>query len=374
MKWEYLRHRVQQTIDGLVSSGAEAGVQVCAYLHGEVIVDAYAGVADSSTGRPVTPDTPFCGFSTGKGLTATVVHVLAEQGLIDYDLRIAEVWPEFARHGKENITLRHALTHTAGVPALPPDTTPEDFTDWDRMCAIVADSRPEWPAGTRSGYHAWTFGWLVGETVRRATGRTASQVLAEDVAGPLGVADELFFGVPAGHIRRLARIEDGNWSAGMEMIAGVLPNFDRVAPPGVRPGAELVGRPDIQQADLPAIGTMTARAVARMYAALIGEVDGVRLISPARLRTVLAATVSGPDWVFGQELPMRNGLGYAVTPDGTMFGVSGSGGSLAYAFPHLGLTVAATKNLVSAGDEDPMEDLRGMIQEAVSSATPSTSA
>ena len=129
-------------------------------------------------------------------MTATVVHVLAERGLLDYDLPIAAVWPEFAQHGKDGVTLRHALTHAAGVPALPAGVTPADLTDWDRMCAIVAASRPLWEPGTTTGYHAWTFGWLVGEVVRRVTGRPVSQVLAEDVAGPLGVADQLFFGVP----------------------------------------------------------------------------------------------------------------------------------------------------------------------------------
>ncbi|MEU4337792.1 serine hydrolase domain-containing protein [Micromonospora lupini] len=92
---------------------------------------------------------------------------------VHYDLRIAEVWPEFARHGKDTVTLRHALTHTAGVPALPADVTPEDFTDWDRMYAIVADAEPIAPPGELKAYHAWTFGWLVGEVVRRATGRRA---------------------------------------------------------------------------------------------------------------------------------------------------------------------------------------------------------
>ena len=141
-EWDGLRAEVRQAVDELIVSGRESGVQVAAYLDGEPILTVHAGAADRTTGRALTDDTPIWSASTGKAVTATVVHVLAERGEVDYDLRIADVWPEFARHGKDPITLRHALTHTAGVPVLPADVTPEDFTDWDRMCAIVADAEP----------------------------------------------------------------------------------------------------------------------------------------------------------------------------------------------------------------------------------------
>ncbi|MEH0974757.1 serine hydrolase domain-containing protein [Micromonospora sp. CPCC 205546] len=360
--WDGLRAEVRARIDELVASGLESGVQVAAYLHGTQVVDEVAGVADPATGRPLTSGTPIWSVSTGKGLTATVVHVLAERGLLDYDLRVAEVWPEFARHGKDGVTLRHVLTHTAGVPALPPGVTVADVTDWDRMCGMVADSVPLSAPGEVIAYHAWTFGWLVGEVVRRVTGRRISQVLAEDVAGPLGVPGELLFGVPEADLGRLAPVADRNLSAMLEWAAANLPHFDRVAPPGLRPDASVGTRPEFLRADVPATATMSARAVARTFAALIGEVDGVRLISPQRLREVGAVAVRGPEWVFGQEASF--GLGYAVEPDGS-FGSAGSGGSLAYAYPDLGLTVAATKTLLGAGDGDPMEELRVLIRDAV---------
>ncbi|WP_101790764.1 serine hydrolase domain-containing protein [Nonomuraea indica] len=358
-----LQERVQRAIDELVASGRELGVQVAAYVRGELVVDACAGVADPGSGRPVTPDTPFFSFSTGKGMTATAVHVLVERGELDYDLRIADVWPEYAQHGKGGTTLRHALTHAAGVPALPAGVTAEDFTDWTRMCALVAGSEPLWEPGTAHGYHAWTYGWLVGETVRRATGRTLAQVLAEDVAEPLKVPGELFFGVPADQQHRLAVLRDGNWSAALEQISSAVPRLDLVAPPGVRPDAAIGGRPDVLRADVPAVGTMTARAAARMYAALIGEVDGVRLVSPERLAEMTAVAVGGPDWVFGADV--ERALGYSIEGGGAMFGASGSGGSLAGAAPAHGLALAATKNLLTAGEDDPMEDLRALILEAV---------
>jgi CubicO group peptidase (beta-lactamase class C family) len=203
-----MQRRVQEAVDGLVVSGAERGLQVAVYRHGEPVVDAVAGVADPATGRPVTPDTPIYCYSLGKGATATVAHVLVERGLFDYDTPIVELWPEFGAHGKERATIRHALTHTVGVPGLPAGTTPEDVCDWDKMCATIADAEPWWESGTKTAYHAYTFGYIIGEIVRRAAGKPISQVLREDVAAPLGVADELYFGAPATELGRLARLED----------------------------------------------------------------------------------------------------------------------------------------------------------------------
>ncbi|WP_253866419.1 serine hydrolase domain-containing protein [Micromonospora sp. WMMD754] len=361
-RWDGLRAEVRAALDDLVTSGREAGVQVAAYLDGTSIVEEQAGLADTGTGRPMTADTPVHAVSTGKGLTATVVHVLAEQGRLDEDLPLARVWPEFARHGKDGITLRHVLTHTAGLPALPADVTPDDFTDWSRMCALLADAEPLWAPGERLAYHAWTWGWLVGEVVRRVTGRSVSQVLAEEVAGPLGVTRELFLAVPQAELPRLARLEDAGLSALMTWAGANLPHFDAVAPPGVRPDTVIGSRPDVLRAEVPSVGTMSARAAARMYAALLGPVDGVRLVSPDRLRAMSAPAVRAPEWVFGQESTF--GLGYAVDDDGS-FGTAGSGGSLAFAYPELGLTVAAVRNRLGAGDGDPMERLRVLVRDRV---------
>jgi len=361
--WTDLQRQVQRTIDALVFAGSEIGVQVAAYLDGRLIVNAVAGLADPATGSPVAPDTPFFSFSTGKALTSTAVHVLAEQGKIDYDLLLADVWPEYAKHDKGRTTLAHALSHSAGVPQLPAYTTPEELTDWDRMCRTIAGSAPLWEPGTRQGYHAWTWGWLVGETVRRATGRTISRVLAEEVARPLDAERELYLGVPDDRLNDLARLKDRNWSAAMATVAESFENFDKVAPPGVRPDATLGNRRDILRADIPAVGTVSARAVARLYAALMGEVDGVRLISPERLKEITTVVTNGPDWAFGAEGPKT--LGYAAELDATRFGWGGMGGSLAGCYPAHGLAVACTKNYLGAGDGDPMEALAVMIHAAV---------
>src|ERR687897_1680749 len=158
-----IQKQVQQAIDRLVESGAERGLQVAAYRNGELVVDAVAGDADPETGRPVTSDTLFFSYSIGKGVASTVVHVLAERGILDYDTRIVELWPEFGAHGKESATVRHALTHTVGVPGILDGTTPEDLCDWDKMCAVIADAEPWWEPGPRVAYHAYPFGYIIAE-------------------------------------------------------------------------------------------------------------------------------------------------------------------------------------------------------------------
>src|SRR5207249_2715866 len=140
---------------------------------------------------------------------------------------------------------RHALTHTVGVPGLPAGTTPEDICDWDKMCAIIADAEPWWEPGTQTAYHAYTFGYIIGEIVRRATGKPISQVLREEVAGPLAVADELYFGVPESALVRLDRLEDAPGSA--DFLAGMPDDspFFKWGPRATFPTAELGNRADV---------------------------------------------------------------------------------------------------------------------------------
>jgi CubicO group peptidase (beta-lactamase class C family) len=352
-----LQGQVQEAIDRLVESGAERGVQVAVYRDGEQVADAVAGLADPASGRPVDAGTVFYNYSIVKGATATIAHILAERGLFGYDTPVAELWPEFAAHGKQAVTVRQVLNHTAGVPGIPLDTTVEDLCDWDKMCAAIADAELWWEPGTKVGYHAYTFGYIVGEVVRRATGKPISQVLAEEVAVPLGVAGELWFGMPASEQHRLARLEDepGAAEAAAQMMASLPPDLPmfRSAPPELFPGAEFGNRPDVLAADIPAGGKTSARAIARMYAALLGEVDGVRLLTPERLAEATAVSSSGPDEVFGN--PSTWGLGYPIGgPTGdpeaapTVFGLGGVGGSFACGDTASGLAWAVTKNRISS--------------------------
>ncbi|MBV2153343.1 beta-lactamase family protein [Kitasatospora sp. SUK 42] len=368
---DIMQKLVQQAIDQLVESGAELGVQVAVYRHGELVVDAVAGVADPESARPVTSDTPFYSASTGKGVTATVVHVLAERGAFDYDTPIVELWPEFGAHGKDGASIRHALTHSVGVPAVPSDLTVRDLADWDGMCALIAGSEPWWEPGTRTGYHAVTWGFVMGEIVRRATGKPISHVLRQEVAGPLGIADELFFGVPESELGRLARLEEAPGSA--EMMAAMpadLPLF-RATPPAVTPSAAYGNDPVVLTSDIPSGGTMSARAVARMYAALLGEVDGVRLVQDERLREVTALATADVDQMVG--FPVPRALGYNLGRPGadpqqtlSVFGMPGMGGSAAYADTATGIAFALTRNRFFPGPSTAVDRIGELVAKAVS--------
>ncbi|HEX6710558.1 MAG TPA: serine hydrolase domain-containing protein [Rubrobacter sp.] len=363
-----LQRQLQRVIDELVESGAERGLQVAVYQNGEPVVDAVAGVADHETGRPVTPDTPFYCYSVGKGATSTVAHVLVERGLFDYDTPVVELWPEFGANGKEAATVRHVLTHTVGVPGIPDDTTPEDLCDWDKMCDVIADAEPWWEPGTKVAYHAYPFGYIIGEIVRRATGKPISQVLREEVAVPLGITDEIFFGVPESELGRLARLEDAEGST--EMFASMPDDapFFKLGPRATTPTAEFGNRTDILMADIPAGGKMSARAVARMYAALMDEVDGVRLIPAERLSEILAGASTGVDQIM--SFPTTWALGYSVGRIGadpqetrSVLGIGGVGGSYACADTATGVAWALTKNRLTPGFE-AAEQVAGIVAKA----------
>ena len=344
-----LQQLVQDSIDELVGSGAETGVQVAAYHHGDLVVDAVAGVADQETGRVVTSDTPFYSASTGKGASATVANVLVDRGVLSYDAPIVEIWPEFGAHGKEKTTLRHVLTHSAGVPALPSTTTVETITDCTQMAEALADAEPWWEPGTKMVYHAQTFGFLVGEIVRRATGKPISQVLREEITEPLGIADELYFGVPAAELPRVAKLtEPGGFDETFAMIAEM---FAKLAPTAVSPNAAYANNPEVLGADIPSGATTSARGIAKMYAALLGEVDGVRLVGPERLAEISSPVLVAQDDLLGGD-PASWAMGYLIgrlgsTPEETptTFGMMGMGGSVGWADTSSGVAFALTKNL-----------------------------
>lgn len=335
-----LQARVQYVLDELVAAGAETGLQVAVDHRGRRVVDAVAGVADSGTGRPVNPGTLFFSFSTGKGMAALIAHLLVGKGLIGYDTPVAEVWPEFAAHGKDAATLRHVLTHTVGVPAMPGGLGPRDLTDWSRVCAALAAAQPLWRPGTRTGYHSFTFGFLVGEIARRVTGMPMGRLLDDWVAAPLGITGELHFGVPPGELPRLAQLEAA------EAPPPDAPGRRHVLAPWERkPSASMGNDPQLLVADIPSVGTFTARGITTAYAAML---DG-RLIAPEQLEELSAVAFEGTDQVFGN--PARLALGYPLGRIGaasgeaaTALGWPGGGGSYAYADPTTEISFAITKN------------------------------
>jgi CubicO group peptidase (beta-lactamase class C family) len=338
--------RVQSLIDELTASGAERGLQVAAYFEGKLVVDAWSGVADRTTGAPVTGETLFTVFSCTKGVAATVIHLLADRGRLDYDDPIARHWPEFGAAGKGRVTVRQALAHLSGVPQVPDSLTADDLADWDKVCAAIAAEAPLWVPGTRTGYHALTYGWIVGEVARRVDGRPIARIVEEDICRPLGI-DDLFLGIPDRVEDRVARLENGPPPPTQappdalmnRAIPGEIANFPRV-----------FNRSHIRRASIPgAGGIMSARALARHYAALAGEVDGVRLLDAERVRIASTPQTGEVDLVLGE--PQRKGLGYflggPLSPMGNrveVFGHTGAGGAIGFADPDHRFAFALTKN------------------------------
>ncbi|GAB3813273.1 serine hydrolase domain-containing protein [Kribbella italica] len=350
-----LQQTVQRAIDELVASGAETGLQVAVHRYGEPVVDAVAGFAD--TGRPMTPDTPIYSASTGKGVTATLANVLVARGVLRYDEPIAELWPEFAAHGKGRATLRHVLTHSVGVPAIPASTTLTDLTDWAGMTAAIADSVPWWEPGTKTAYHAQTFGFLVGELVRRATGRPLAQVLRDELTGPLGVGDEVYFGVPADALDRVARLDEPDGVD--EFLAD--PD-EQLAPAAVTPRAASMNRADVLGADVPSAATASARGIATVYSALLDT----ELIPAEVRRQIVGPAFSGVDEVYGNPAVWALGyaygrLGAAAEQAATTFGMPGMGGSAAWLDHRSGVAFALTKNRFDPRQATAATDLGQLV-------------
>lgn len=342
---------IQAMLDEYVASGQEIGLQLAVYHHGELVVDAVAGVADKESGKPVTPDTLFTVYSVSKGIAATALHVLAEQGKIGYDDPIAKHWPEFAQNGKDGALVRHALSHRTGIPQLPPGADADNVADWAGMCDRVAAQEPLWPAGETLCYHALTYGWVVGGVAERADGRPFARIVQEELVQPLKL-NGLYFGVPESELGRVATLEEAP-ELKIE-TPGAIPN---IAPPGSLSDAQM-NRPEIRRACLPGYGLCTtARSLAGVYASLIGEgVEGVRLLPPDRVKQAATLEVEDVDASSGPP-PLRFGLGYglggvdsSIGNRRSAFGHGGYGGAHGYADPEFGLAVGFTKNRLIVND------------------------
>jgi CubicO group peptidase (beta-lactamase class C family) len=343
--------QVTSVLQGLVETGQDVGVQVAAYLNGELVIDTWAGVADPETGRAVDGDSMFTVFSTSKGPASTCIHQLVERGKLFYDEPIAKYWPEFAAKGKAAVTLRHALTHRSGVPNNPP-SLPERIDDWDLMCREIAGMEPLYEPGTRTGYHGLTFGWILGEVLRRVDGRPIAQYLQEEVCGPLGLKS-LYFGIPASEEHRVAPL---------------------IIDPSMMQAA--FNRSEVRQASIPAGGgIMSARDIARHYAALAngGELDGARILSEERIRIATTLQTEMMDDVF--KFQARKALGYWLGGPGLVagglagpntFGFQGFGGSVGFADPERRFAFGLTRNNLMRGPGGP--STAEVIEQAVEKA------
>jgi CubicO group peptidase (beta-lactamase class C family) len=333
---------VRAALQSLVDEVPEVGLQVAAYLDGKLVIDAWAGLADEATGRPVDGDTLFMLSSTTKGVTATCAAIVADKGKLDYDRPVASYWPEFGAHGKDKVTVREVISQRSGVPQTPVGYTPEWLSDWDRMCRGIADLSPMFEPGQRTSYASLTYGHMVGEVIRRAAGRTIAQVLQDDLAQPLGA--DIYLGAPDAALPRVATLKDGP-PAPADYDARM------VGEPAGSEVARWFNHREIQQAAIPGSGgIMSARGLARMYAMLAngGELDGVRILSPEAIRRATELQSYEFDEIY--RVRVRRALGYRLGPDTgpgagpAAFGHVGGGGSFGYADPQRRFAIGFAKN------------------------------
>ncbi len=351
---------VRQAFERNFAERGEVGAAVSVVLRGRCVVDLWGGVADPGSGRPWQEDTLALLFSTTKGITATCVHLLVERGKLDLDATVSSIWPEFAAHGKERVTVRDVLTHRAGVPAIEAPVSVQEVFAWDPVCAAVADQRPVWEPGTKHGYHVRTFGWILGELVRRTTGASLGAWLAREVAAPLGL--DLFVGLPGALEPRVATLipppepSDPEERALRERFLGpdTLLGAALLGPSGNFGYGPLWNTRELHAAELPSSnGIGTARSLARFYAACVGDVQGTRILAPETVARATEACTDGPDALL--HLPTRFGLGYMLPPTLSpacppgAFGHPGAGGSLGFADPALGLGFGYAMNRMDLG-------------------------
>ncbi len=321
----------------------EVGAALCVYVDGKPLLDIWGGHADAARTRTWERDTLVNVWSTTKGITATCAHRLAGEGKLDLDAPVAKYWPEFAQNGKESVLVRHLLCHQAGLSATHEPLPPGSACDWQFMTDTLAAEEPRWEPGTKHGYHAFTYGWLVGEVIRRVTGKTPGTYWREEIADPLGL--DFHIGIGPEHDSRIA---DCLQAASLEDLSGPLVKAMQdpmsftfraltTPPDPFIPGS--INTREWRGAEIPAAnGHGTARAVAKLYAALSlgGEIDGFRVVSESALARATTEQCYGPDEVL--IVPMRWSLGYGLAcegvylgPNKNTFGHSGAGGSLGYA-------------------------------------------
>jgi CubicO group peptidase (beta-lactamase class C family) len=354
------------------------GCAAALYLGGEEMLHLWGGQS-TATGQPFTKESLVMTASVTKAVTSLCAMMLAERGDLDIDAPVAEYWPEFAAAGKDKVPVRWLLTHQAGLPVFDPaaEVTPADLLDWEKITGLLAAQEPLWEPGTMTGYHAVTFGYLVGEVVRRVSGQTVGQFLATQVTGLLGA--EYWIGLPAEQEHRvvpnalppraapdvpdlLRLYAERGIDTGSPLARAML------APPrgDSGPGDPVWNTRGFHAAEIPAAnGIGTARGLARLFAACTGELDGVRLLSP---ETVAAARMpqtdtvpTAPEFTVLTAMPPRFGLGFQLPepPLVTMlgpgcFGGTGAGGRLAFAYPERGVAFAFTcDTMLWNGLDDP---------------------
>jgi CubicO group peptidase (beta-lactamase class C family) len=368
--------RIAGLVEHLLAERGEIGLQVCVMRRGERIIDVAGGVSDIESARAVDGDTLFPVFSVTKALVATLALALLSRDRLSLTSPIAEHWPAFEVPSKREVTLEHLLTHSAGLPLMPANVSVEDMCDWDHMVALVGELEPIWEPGASVGYHAYTYGWLVGEVIRRSLGTddTVGDLVRSMVGDPCGASD-FWIGTPGDQHDRIVTLykDPPTPGARSDLLLQAIPAH-------LATGQDVFGRPDVRRSCMPAAGGIgSARSIAAVFDMLAndGTTNGTEVIAPDWVNQGALARRDEQDVVLNARL--GRGLGYYVTAtanteQGPPFeagrrtlGHPGSGGSIAWADRELGTGFAITRSRMTAlGWNDPA------IQDLARAATAAT--
>lgn len=371
---------VREVFDMNFAEGLEVGAAFSAYHRGRKVVDLWGGVADSASGRPWEEDTIILVFSTTKGITAICANKLVQDGRLDASAPVAQYWPEFAKNGKEDITIEYLLSHQAGLAWIDGEMTAEEALSWEPVIEALENQHPSWVPGSQHGYHATTFGWLVGEVIRRVTGRSVGTYFRDEIADPLGL--DTWIGLPESQEPRAATLIS-MLPEGISVEALAAPGDDPVlqmiamflgpetmlgrslyAPGGALLDQDIWNTRAMRAAEVPAANGMTdARSLARLYASCIGEVDGVRVLDAAQIDRATTQLTEGPNRVL-LDLDIQFGLGFMLRSDllpiggARSFGHFGAGGSVGWADPDADLAFGYVMNRMDMGLAGDQRSLR----------------
>jgi CubicO group peptidase (beta-lactamase class C family) len=350
--------RVREAFAQAFESGEDVGASFAATVDGELVVDFWGGYADEAKTRPWEHDTLVCVYSTTKTMAALCALVLADRGELDLHAPVGKYWPEFAQNGKEHVEVRHFLSHSAGLPTWEKPITVDVLYDWDKATSLLAEQKPRWEPGTASGYHSVTQGYLIGEVVRRVTGKSLGTFFRETIAEPIGA--DFHIGLDPMHFDRVGEMIPP-LSSPAEVSSAANPQMD------ARESATEAWR----KAEIPAAnGHGNARSVAMVQALLAngGEAFGTRVLSQAGCDVVMEEQTNGMDRVL--RFPIRFGMGYGLLPaeEGQQVRRAcfwgGWGGSLAYVDLDSHVSIAYVMNRMNStttGDSRSAVPLRAFF-------------